>query len=201
MEIKFADIVQIIVAVIAFIGVIYSTRYAKSEKRSFKASQAGDKSSPRRSTILIWASVFLLIANFVVLGWRSWDNSTTEVKITEPTAGSPIELREVVKGTSRKIPAGQIIWVVIYSQAVGRYYPQNDPADVQANGAWASLCYLGVDQDAGKKFDIIVVLANKEAQDAFKAYLTKARDQKTWPGLEKIPDPGVIYDRVTVVRK
>jgi hypothetical protein len=137
-----------------------------------------------------------------VLGWRSWDNSTAEVRITEPTAGNTVEMREVVKGASRKIPAGRVIWVVIYSQAVGRYYyPQDNPADVQANGGWASPGYIGIYQDTGKKFDVIAMLANKETQDEIKAYLAKARENHLWPGLERIPGSAVIYDRVTVVRK
>jgi hypothetical protein len=203
MEIKFAfaDVVQIIVALIGLIGVIYSARAAKKERKSPKASQADNQYSPRKSTILTWASILLLIANFAVLGWRSWDSPTTDVKITEPVAGDIVEMLKVVKGTSRKIPAGQVIWVVIYSQAVGRYYPQNDPADVQANGGWSSLCSIGINQDTGKKFDIVAMLANKETQDEIKAYLAKARDQQTWAGVERIPGSAVIYDRVTVVRK
>jgi hypothetical protein len=123
------------------------------------------------------------------------------VKITEPVAGASVEMLGMVKGTSRNIPVGQTIWIVIYSQDVGRYYPQNDPADMQATGGWASRSSFGIEQDAGKKFDILAVLASREAQDTFSAYLTQARDKKSWPGLERLPDSAVRYDRITVIRK
>lgn len=200
MEIKFADIVQIIVALIAFAGVVYSTRYSRKEKKPVGPSQLRNRHVPQRATVLLLAGVILLMANLGVWGWRIWGNST-EVKITEPLAGASVGMLEMVKGTSRNIPSGQTIWVVIYSQDVGRYYPQNEPADIRANGGWDSRCSFGVEQDSGKKFDIIAVLTNKEAQDTFNSYLTQAREQKSWPGLERLPDSAVRYDRITVIRK
>ena len=81
-----------------------------------------------------------------------------------------------------------------------RYYPQNNPAAVQANGDWISLTFIGIEEDVNKKFDIIVVLADKRAQDAFNAYRKQSEDTDTWPGLERLPEGVTIYDRITVTR-
>ena len=124
-----------------------------------------------------------------------------EVEITYPYDGATVEIREMVRGTSQKIPEGQAIWIMVYPHVAGHYYPLNDPTDVQANGDWTSLAYIGIEEDVNRKFDIIAVLADKKAQDAFNAYLTQAKDKKTWPGLERLPKSATIYDRITVTRK
>jgi hypothetical protein len=124
-----------------------------------------------------------------------------EVKITYPYDDDTVEIREMVRGTSQKIPEGQAIWIMVYPHVVGRYYPQDNPVDVQANGDWTSLIYIGIEEDVNRKFDIIAVLADKRAQDAFNAYFTKAKDTNTWPGLERLLEGATIYDRITVMRK
>ena len=126
---------------------------------------------------------------------------TTSVKITQPTEGTKVEQTEMVKGTSQRIPSEQVIWVVVFVHKVGRYYPQNNPADVQASGDWASVTYIGVAADVGLKFDLIAVLADKEAQSAFNKYLVDARDKHDYPGFEHLPNGATIYDRVSTTRK
>jgi len=123
------------------------------------------------------------------------------VTITYPSDGAPVEIREMIQGTSERIPEGQLLWIIVYSQMAGRYYPQNDVGAVQANGDWSSLAVIGIEEDVGRKFDIVAVLAGKEAQDAFNAYLAQSKDQKKWLGLERLPNGVAIYDRITVTRK
>src|SRR5207247_5996448 len=108
----------------------------------------------------------------------------TSVEITQPTEGTKVEQTEMVKGTSQRIPSEQVIWVVVFVHKVGRYYPQNNPADVQASGDWASVTYIGVAADVGLKFVLIAVLADKEVTSAFNKYLVKARDKHDYPVLE-----------------
>jgi len=126
---------------------------------------------------------------------------TTVAKITQPINGDKIDQKEVVKGTSQKVPSEQKIWVVIFIHKVVRYYPQNNPADIQANGDWASVTYFGIQSDVGLKFDILAVTADKSVQDAFNKYLKEARDKNSYPGLEQLPKEAIIQDRITVVRK
>ena len=124
-----------------------------------------------------------------------------EIEITYPHDNDTVEISETVEGTSQNIPEGQVIWIVVYPHPVDRYYPYNDPADIQVNGEWASLVVIGVEEDAGMKFDIIAVLADESAQDTFDAYLKQAEATNNWSGLDAIPSGAVIYGRVTVTRK
>lgn len=198
MQIQPIDITQIIVAIITTAGVVYSVKQRRKQKESQKPE--GEPRKISTWTIVIGVSLILLAANLGVFGLRYW-GPTTEVEITYPYDGATVEIREMVRGTSQKIPEGPAIWIVVYPHVAGRYYPQNDTADVQANGDWTSLTYIGIEEDVNRKFNIIAVLADKRAQDAFNAYLTQAKDKKTWPGLERLPEGATIYDRITVTRK
>jgi hypothetical protein len=123
------------------------------------------------------------------------------VTITKPVEGGKVDQFVTIGGNSQALPAKTVIWVVVYLPTVGRYYPQNVPADVQANGDWASITYIGQENDSGLAADIIVVIADKNAQDTFNAYLSDARDKSNFSGLEKLPKGAVIYDRISVSRR
>jgi hypothetical protein len=125
----------------------------------------------------------------------------TTITITKPIEGSRVDQFTTIAGSSQALPANSVIWVVVYIPSTGRYYPQNVPADVQANGEWASIAYIGQENDGGLAADVIVVTADKSTQDAFYAYLADARDKSDYPGLEKIPSGAVIYDRISISRR
>lgn len=124
-----------------------------------------------------------------------------EVKITDLSSGDRVNLEEVLRGTSQNIPEEQVIWIVIYPREVRRYYPQDYPVEIQAGGDWTSSVYIGIEADVGKTFDIIAVLADQEAQDAFNDYLEECQEEKSWPGLEVLPEGAVIHERITVTRR
>jgi S-formylglutathione hydrolase FrmB len=92
-------------------------------------------------------------------------------------------------------------WVVIYSHKVGRFYPQNQPAEIQVRGQWYSRVYFGVPADSGQDFDVLAVVPDVDAQDELRAYLADNRDRPDAPGFEALPAGAVIYDRLTVTRK
>lgn len=125
----------------------------------------------------------------------------TEVKIDQPTEGAKIETIATIKGTSQMLPDESVIWAVVFLPATGRYYPQNYPADVQANGNWAAVINVGQEGESGLQADILAVVADASAQDIFNTYLTDARDKKDFPGLERLPDGALIYHRISVVRQ
>lgn len=196
MQIQPIDITQIIVAIITMSGVIIAAIIGRRQRESPRP-----EGEPRRIstwTIMMSVSLILLLANLGVFGWRYL---SPKVEITYPYDGDTVEIREMVRGTAQKIPKGQAIWIMVNPHVAGRYYPQNVPADVQANGDWTSLTYIGIEEVVNRKFYIIAVLADKRAQDAFNAYLKQAKDTKTWPGLERLPEGTTIYDRITVMRK
>lgn len=108
-----------------------------------------------------------------------------------------VKIREMARGTSQNIPKGQVIYIIVYPHIAGRYYPQDNPVDIQVNGEWITLAFIGIEEDTGDKFDIIAVLADEMAQDAFNVYFT----QSTWGGFENLPKGALIYCRVTVTRE
>lgn len=124
-----------------------------------------------------------------------------EIVITEPFEGVKVEQIQPVKGTSQYLPDDNVIWIVIFIPSVGRYFPQNFPADIQANGEWSSVAYIGQQGESGLDADIVAVLANKDAQDSFNAYLSDAKDKNDYPGIQQLPNGAVIYHRRSVVRK
>jgi len=126
---------------------------------------------------------------------------TTEVKITCPADFDQVDVTEMARGTSQLVPDGHVIWVVLFPQITGRYYPQNDPAVIEATGNWSSSVCIGVEGDVGLKFDILAVVADEAAQSSFRAYLADAKDRKDWPGLERLPEGATVYHRITVTRK
>ncbi len=141
-----------------------------------------------------------IIANGDILEVFSTPALPTMVRITYPSEGSEVERKVTVRGTSQNIPEGQVIWVVIYVHDVRRYFPQDLPADVQVNGDWVSPVIIGIDEDLGKEFDIIVVLVDQKAQDAFNDYLKDWGGKYPSPGLERLPEGALIYQRITVTR-
>lgn len=201
MQIQPIDITQIIVAIITAIGVVIAAIIRWRQQRSPRPERPdGEPRIIINWTIVMSICLILLAGNLGTFGLRYW-GPTTAVKITYPYDGATVEIRETVRGTSQKIPEGQAIWIVVYSHVVDRYYPQNNPADVQANGDWTSLTYIGIEEDVNRKFDIIAVLADKRAQDAFNAYLKQAKDTQTWSGLGRLLEGVTIYDRIIVTGK
>jgi hypothetical protein len=124
-----------------------------------------------------------------------------DVKITSPVEGAKVDQRETVKGTSQEIPNGSVIWVAVFLPTVGRYFPQNQPAVIQAHGEWSSLAYIGQQSESGLKADIIAIVADKSTQDKFNNYLQDAKDKQNYAGLEQIPEGAKIYQSVSVIRK
>jgi hypothetical protein len=123
------------------------------------------------------------------------------IEISYPPPCGMVEIKETVRGTSQNIPEEQVIWVVIYPYEVSRYYPAACPADVQLNGEWSSSVSIGTEAEVGEMFDIIAVLADKKAIDAFNDYLEECKEKESWPGLERLHEDTVICDRITVIRK
>jgi len=208
MQFSGIDITQILVALISTTGAVLCAvvgKKAEDAKRREKAEERRVEKPPRslsKWAIGMWVCIAVIVMNSSLFWWRRLrPRPTTDVAITYPINHARVDQTETVRGTSQELSAEQVIWVVIFAQEVGRYYPQNRPADIEAGNRWSSIVYIGQQADAGKRFDILAVVANAEAQDAFNVYLADARDRSDWPGLEALPEGAVIYDRITVTRR
>jgi hypothetical protein len=66
--------------------------------------------------------------------------------------------------------------------------------------SWSTKMIIGKDTDDGLKFTLFAVLADGKANRAILDYLDKSKASASWPGLQKLPDGAVIYDKITVTR-
>lgn len=127
----------------------------------------------------------------------------TDVKITSPPDGGAVAQADIVRGTSRNVPAGEKIWVVLFIPRVARYYPQDNPAVVQPDGNWNSPAYFGLrtTDDSGVRFEVYAVTVNGAGQTAFQNYLKDASDKNDFAGLKQLPEGVTQQHSVTVTRK
>lgn len=124
-----------------------------------------------------------------------------QIEIRTPLEREKVEMITSVSGTSQNVPKDSVIWVVVFLPVVQRYFPMNDPAVLQVSGEWTSQAYVGQQGESGLEADILVVLADRDAQDAFNAYLTEAISMNNFPGMKRLPESAQLFDRVTVTRK
>lgn len=200
MEISAIDITQILVTVISTMGAIVIAKIGNHVKGA--PASTNNALLNKKWVWGMWLCIIIAVFNSAILGWRLFSPTpTTKVAINYPANLSLTDQSETVQGTVEGLLPGEVIWVVIFVQDVGKYYPQNQPAVIEAGGKWSSLAYIGQPDDSGKRFDIIVVVANQEAENALNVYLANARDRSDWSGLGNLPAGATIYDRVTVTRK
>lgn len=135
----------------------------------------------------------------------AYSADAVEVKITNPQNGATIPQASIdVEGTSKEIPAGQTLWIMVYPHGVNRYYPQDQrdlPIVMMANGGWSGQAIVGSDSDSGLEFKLFAVLADENANTAIIDYLDECKANGSWPGMETLPEGAMPYDKVSVTRQ
>lgn len=119
-----------------------------------------------------------------------------QIKITYPLKTAHII--ETITGTAKNTPEGQTVWILIYPHTAHKYYPINK-LNIQ-NGKWSLPAQFGENKDVGTKFDILAVLANKQAHGALNTYLQTCIKTNQWPGIVRLPSGVKTYAKVTVKR-
>ncbi len=119
-----------------------------------------------------------------------------EINYTSNTAN----IEETITGTAENVPERYELWILIYPYAASKYYPQPGGVSIQ-NGVWSTPVYIGTRDNVGEKFDIIAVLADRNARAEFTSYIINGEKNNDWPGMDKIPDGAEAYDIITVVRE
>jgi hypothetical protein len=102
-----------------------------------------------------------------------------------------------VVGESMDVPGDWSVWVCVFPLAVQRYYPQYAP--VSNDGLWQRPdVHLGrenVEEDVGKIYFIILVVANDDVAKQLDSYA-----QSISSGMEELPCGAVICDQIAVLR-
>jgi hypothetical protein len=137
----------------------------------------------------------------------------SSVTITYPYNETTVLPVVNVVGSSQSIPAGYSVWIVVYVPIVAfghQFFPMSDAVQVYADGSWNYTTYLGGENDAGNRFDIIAVMADQTAQETIGAYNVNLTAYNTpslnstvlgfKPGMATLPSGAVEYCRVTLKR-
>ena len=144
-----------------------------------------------------WLGIIILVLDLGWLGGYWLSEIERPLHITSPFNDQVINLRQQVKGNYKELSGGQMLWVVVAPFHTSNYYPQQNPAILQPDGTWSSLTFVGSAGDAGRAFDILLVLVDAQGQQAFNNYLSDTNQH----GLNGLPPGVTIVDKVTVWRK
>ena len=191
------DITPIITTLISTVGTIvvaYLT-IKKPKKPNIKVPSQWKK-------VATIGLIVLLAINAVLLGIvLATYLAPVEVAMTYPSAGSHVGVTEIVRGTSQNIPDGKAIWILVFIPQLDRYYPMLNTPLVQSNGDWSCFTTIGGPNDNGT-FSIVLVLADKTAQDALNNYNKDSAENSLYPGIltKDLPAGLTTYQRVNVTR-
>jgi len=125
------------------------------------------------------------------------------VQIRQPDNGDSVPYKMKVSGHYEGNLAGWKLWVLVHPKDSDRYYPQR-PTDIDREepNTWSVTTIFGQDTpiESGKKFEIIVYLADSQADGTLREYVNKAIATDNWPGL-LLPSGLTEFHRVTVTRR
>lgn len=142
--------------------------------------------------------IIVIISLFVTNSGCVEQKEKTKIEIIQPTE-KKIDWKVDVGGTADNIPGGSELWVLVYSDDRKQYYPITK-AEIK-NGEWTvDQIPIGPEDDEGKEFDVIAVLADKNAQDRFDDHLNETEEDIYSKGIYRIPDGVEEYDRITLKR-
>jgi hypothetical protein len=123
-------------------------------------------------------------------------NPTSIVKIAFPL--NTVQIQDTVSGTAKDIPEGKQLWILIYPKNALKYYPHQ--VDIKNDGSWKFMAQFGQEHNVGDKYDILAVLADKNASNNFATYINTAADNN-WPGMENLLEGTDEITTITVIRE
>jgi hypothetical protein len=130
------------------------------------------------------------------------------VAVIRPQSGDRVPMATEVSGTANASRLnGLTIWFAVTTPGIGGYFIQGDwatrsgPATVTAEGKWTSPgIFVGQKGDAGKSFDIVVILADNSAATRLWNYLQHGHQTGKFPALTSLPQGAQEYTRINVIR-
>jgi hypothetical protein len=95
------------------------------------------------------------------------------------------------------------IWVFVVPSITGRYHPQytcDGMRVTKENGKWEIRIGVGVSNENGNFFDIVVGSANATANQSLINTMNNWCEDKNFPGLENLPDGVIEVKRIRIIR-
>lgn len=161
----------------------------------------------KESCIFIWLSVIFAAAIITVtfigstMAELTANNVNPGIRITSPANGEIVSNPVAVKGTiSGEIPTDRNMWVVVNPRTLKeQYWPQSESHIIPIKGEWSLNVNIGGDKGQGAKFDIVVVLVDKIADQDFITWVNNGKATSNYPSI-KLPENATIVDKITVIK-
>lgn len=154
-----------------------------------------------KTPLFIHVTVIIVIISIFVTSSgcaKLTDTAKPEIEIIQPTENK-VDWKVDVGGTADHTLGGNELWVLVYSDDKKQYYPVTK-AEIK-NSEWTiNQVPIGSKNDEGKEFDIIAVLADKNAQNILDDHLNETGEDIYSKGMYRIPDGVKEYDRITLKR-
>jgi hypothetical protein len=123
--------------------------------------------------------------------------------ITNPQNGIKVAQSVTVAGKYSLNDSVDAIWVFVMPLIAGTYYPQyscDGTGVTKENGKWEMRIGVGTTNDVGNFFDIVLGLADDEANQTLSNTMRNWCEDNNFPGLDKLPEGVVEKKRIRVIR-
>jgi hypothetical protein len=125
-------------------------------------------------------------------------SSQTSVTIVSPANNAYVDRYEWVSGTSQNIPVDQHLWLIV--QVNGMYFA-HEVETINTDGTWRHNTMIGQEDETGKKFDLLAVLADSPAHTTLKDWRDKQNTEQQYD-LKSLPSTGVKEcSAITITRR
>jgi hypothetical protein len=183
MDFTLSDVKEIIIGIFGSIIAAIILLAIKKPKRTIKR-------------VIVSIAVLLIIIAMFHLVWKV--ETIPYIKITSHNNHYNVDLTETVEGIFKRIPKGDIIWIIVYSHSDHRFYPSSTAATIVSDDRWVNYnTTIGSSADSGHHFDIIPVLLNSNAQEVVRKYISDTERH----GLPDIPSGSQAFDKIVVNRR
>lgn len=169
----------------------------KRDKNTVVREKSNIPISRKKNLVRLLAVVILVIGLMVICVNYVQTTHTTALSITSPADGVRVNMYEWVSGTSQNIPDKQCLWIIV---RVEDKYFAHEVETINADGTWRHEVQIGKEDEIGKHFDIIIVLADSSAHETLQNW----RDMwntKSQYDLQSLPIGTTQYCTVTVIRR
>jgi hypothetical protein len=89
-------------------------------------------------------------------------------------------------GTALGLAPGQTVWIALLDPTARRYYPERRPLTTARDGTWTAKVALGPTSAAGRRYQVLLVLADARSATKLTTYGARA-GAGTGAGLGRLP--------------
>jgi hypothetical protein len=111
----------------------------------------------------------------------------TDLNIIRPTDGQECGSSVKVEGKSKGFP-GKFLWIFAHVKYLrNMWWPQMNAVNLEPNGHWEMIAFLGGPQDVGFEFEITATWVDSSSNKMLNDYMTAGNQTGNYPGI-KLPE-------------